>query len=130
MGSELAIHLAQNGRDVTLMHRHEEIKFGANGLHGQAVNEQIKILKINTAMSTSPVEITEEGVLGRNVQGDTFYKADTVIYAVGQRPLADETEKFRFCAPEFYIVGDCGTPATIYQATSQAYYAARDIGRI
>lgn len=115
VGSELAIHLAQNGRDVTLMHRHEEIKFGANGLHGQAVNEQIKILKINTAMSTSPVEITEEGVLGRNVQGDTFYKADTVIYAVGQRPLADETEKFRFCAPEFYIVGDCGTPATIYR---------------
>ena len=130
VGSELAIHLAQNGRDVTLMHRHEEIKFGANGLHGQAVNEQIKILKINTAMSTSPVEITDEGVLGRSAQGDTFYKADTVIYAVGQRPLADETEQFRFCAPEFYIVGDCGTPATIYQATSQAYYAARDIGRI
>lgn len=130
VGSELAIHLAQNGRQVTLMHRHEEIKFGANGLHGQAVNEQIKILKINTAMSTSPVEITEEGVLGRSAQGDTFYKADTVIYAVGQKPLADEAEQFRFCAPEFYIVGDCGTPATIYQATSQAYYAARDIGRI
>ena len=31
---------------------------------------------------------------------------------------------------DFYIIGDCGTPATIYQATSQAYYAARDIGRI
>ena len=44
--------------------------------------------------------------------------------------LADEAEQFRFCAPEFYTIGDCVTPATIYQATSQAFYAARDIGRL
>ena len=130
VGAELAIHLAENGRKVTLMHRHSEVKCGANGLHGQAIGEQIHILKIGTAMNTSPTKITDKGVYGKGPEGEKLYEADTVIYAVGQRPLADEAEQFRFCAPDFYIVGDCGTPATIYQATSQAYYAARDIGRI
>ena len=130
VGAELGIHLSIKGRDVTIMHRHAEIKVGANGLHGQALNEQINIRKIGTAMNTSPVEITDKGVIGRNEQGEKLYEADTVIYAVGQCPLVDEAEEFRFCAPEFYTVGDCVTPATIYQATSAAYYAARDIGRI
>ena len=130
VGAELAIHLAENGRKVTLMHRHSEVKCGANGLHGQAIGEQIHILKIGTAMNTSPTKITDKGVYGKGPEGEKLYEADTVIYAVGQRPLADEAEQFRFCAPDFYIVGDCGTPATIYQATSQAYYAARDVGRI
>ena len=130
VGAELALHLAICGKDVTIMHRHSNVKCGANGLHGQAIDEQIRILKIGTAFNTSPVEITEKGVVGKNAEGEKLYEADTVIYAVGQRPLADEAEQFRFCAPEFYTIGDCVTPATIYQATSQAFYAARDIGRI
>lgn len=130
VGAELAIHLAMNGRKVTLMHRHSEIKYGGNGLHGQAIGEQFAIRKIDTAMNTSPIEITEKGVIGKGPDGEKLFEADTVIYSVGQRPLAEEAEQFRFCAPEFYVVGDCGTPATILEATSQAYYAARDIGRI
>jgi len=130
VGAELSIHLAICGKQVTLMHRHGEVKVGANGLHGQAISEQIRIRKINAAFNTAPVEITDNGVIGKNAEGEKLYEADTVIYAVGQRPLQDEAEEFRFCAPEFYTIGDCVTPATIYQATSQAYYAARDIGRI
>ena len=122
--------LASCGKDVTIMHRHDQVKCGANGLHGQAIGEQIRIRKVGTAFNTSPVEITDKGVIGKNAEGEKLYEADTVIYAVGQRPLADEAEKFRFCAPEFYTIGDCVTPATIYQATSQAFYAARDIGRL
>lgn len=130
VGSELALHLAICGKNVTLMHRHKAVKCGANGLHGQAIGEQLSILQVDTAFNTSPVEITDEGVIGKNADGQRLYSADTIIYAVGQRPLSDVAEQFRFCAPEFYTIGDCVTPATIYQATSQAFYAARDIGRI
>ena len=96
VGAELALHLASCGKDVTIMHRHACIKCGANGLHGQAINEQIRIHKVGTAFNTSPVEITDDGVIGRNAEGEKLYPADTVIYAVGQRPLADEAEQFRF----------------------------------
>lgn len=130
VGAELGLHLAICGKDVTIMHRHEAVKCGANGLHGLALGEQLRIREVGTAFNTSPVEITDKGVIGKNAEGEKLYEADTVIYAVGQRPLQDETEQFRFCAPEFYTIGDCVAPAIIYQATSMAFYAAREIGRI
>ena len=55
--------------------------------------------------------------------------ADTVIYAVGQRPLRKEADALRHCAPEFYQIGDCLTPADIYEANRLAINAAMDIGK-
>jgi len=130
VGCELGIHLALNGRDVTILEMLPEPNFGNNELHGQAVCEQIRIHKINLETNTSACEITSEGVLANNKGTQRFYKADTVIYSVGQQPLSKEVDALRFCAPEFYSVGDCNHPANIMQATTQAYYAARNIGRI
>jgi hypothetical protein len=56
-----------------------------------------------------------------------FFAADTVIYAIGQQPLRAEADAFRFCAPEFYQIGDCLAAKNIQQATSMAYAVARDI---
>jgi NADPH-dependent 2,4-dienoyl-CoA reductase/sulfur reductase-like enzyme len=58
----------------------------------------------------------------------TLFGADTVIYAVGQRPLRLDADALRFCAPEFYQIGDCLTPRTIHEATAAAFTIARDIG--
>ena len=67
VGAELALHLASCGKDVTIMHRHDQVKCGANGLHGQAIGEQIRIRKVGTAFNTSPVEITDKGVIFRDL---------------------------------------------------------------
>jgi thioredoxin reductase len=61
--------------------------------------------------------------------GEKFFRADTVIYAVGQKPLQDEALALRFCAPEFYMLGDCVAPKNIANATGDAYDAAFNIGR-
>ena len=61
--------------------------------------------------------------------GTHLYEADTVIYAVGQRPLMAESEALRECAPEYYAIGDCIVPKDIWTATTNAYYIARDLGR-
>jgi hypothetical protein len=45
------------------------------------------------------------------------------------KPLREEAEALRFCAPEFYQIGDCVTPRNIAEATRCAYYAAIDLGR-
>ncbi len=58
----------------------------------------------------------------------TLFKADTVIYAVGQSPLHDEADALKFCAPEFHQIGDCLAPKNIHEATSTAFTIARDIG--
>ena len=53
--------------------------------------------------------------------------ADTVIYAVGQQPQRQAAVSLYDCAPEFYILGDCVSPANIMNATSAADAVARAI---
>ena len=106
-----------------------QLSFGLNMVHGEAVEEQIKAYDIKVCTSAKVLEVTDEGVIAE-YEGETqTFKADTVIYSVGQRPLSDEIDELRFCAPEFAVVGDGNGPATIYRANTEAYYAARDIGR-
>ena len=47
---------------------------------------------------------------------------------MGRRAVSVVCDELRFCAPEFYQIGDCTTPQTIYDATRQAYAIAMDIG--
>ena len=47
--------------------------------------------------------------------------ADTVIYAVGQKPRSEEADALTFLAPEFYQIGDCLSPESIMEATKTAY---------
>jgi hypothetical protein len=56
-----------------------------------------------------------------------FFTADTVIYAIGQQPLAAEANALRLCAPEFHQIGDCLAAKNIQQATSMAFAVAHDI---
>lgn len=57
------------------------------------------------------------------------YEADSVIYALGQVPLREESSGLRNCAPLFYQIGDCVESKNVYAANSTAYTIARDIGR-
>jgi pyruvate/2-oxoglutarate dehydrogenase complex dihydrolipoamide dehydrogenase (E3) component len=130
VGSELAIHLAQNGRNVTVLEMLPELNCGCNILHGQAVGIQIAGMGIKAAVGTKVLEITGKDVIAESKDGRKTFEADTVIYAIGQKPLLEEAKALSQCVPEFHMVGDCNVPANIRQAVYQAYYAVRDIGRV
>ena len=127
VGIELAIHLAQNGRGVTLMEMMPELNNAGNIMHQLALDVEINKLGIRLALGTRAVEITDQGVMGENSAGRTLYPADTVIYAIGQIPLSEDAYALRYCAPEFYTIGDCVVPKSILQATSMADAVARTI---
>lgn len=129
VGCELGIHLAMNGREVTILEMMPALNFGDNILHGRAIMNQISEQNMQLSLETKAVEITEKGVIGETKEGTNLFEADTVIYALGQRPLRNEADEIRFCAPEFHQIGDCNVPANIGEATIAAYYAARNIGR-
>ena len=126
VGCELAIHMNILGHNVTIVEMASAPNFAGNKLHGQAVTAKLKELEIPLYTNTKAMEITENGV--KTSAGE--FSADTVIYAVGQRALYEEVDALRFCAPEFYSVGDCNFPANITKATKEAFYAARNIGRL
>ena len=60
---------------------------------------------------------------------EKLFEADTVIYAIGQKPLYDEAGALAlYAAPAFYQIGDCNVPKNVSAATSAAYTIAKDIG--
>lgn len=130
VGCELGIHLAINEREVTVLEMAATPNFAGNMLHGEAVMAQIAIHGIRLLTNTKAMEIKDNGVVANGPDGEIFVEADTVIYAVGQKALSEEVDELRFCAPEFYSIGDCNMPANIAKATKEGYYAARDIGRV
>ncbi len=128
VGIELGIYLAQLGRSVTIIEMLDTLNDGGNFLHMVGLRTEMARYNIGVQLNTKAMEINTGGVIGHNSDGEKLFEADTVIYAVGQRPLSDEALALRFCAPEFYMLGDCNAPKNIAAATSAAYTIARDVG--
>jgi 2,4-dienoyl-CoA reductase-like NADH-dependent reductase (Old Yellow Enzyme family)/thioredoxin reductase len=129
VGIELGLHMAILGRDVTIVEMLPGLSVDPFSMHTLALNEQIEKLGLKIHTSTAVTEITAGGVRAKGPDGDVEFKADTVIYAVGQKPLRDEAAALSRCAGEFYQIGDCTVPKNILAATQAAWSVARDIGR-
>lgn len=150
VGLELGLYLAQNGHDITIIEMAPgtlatppkvegvsarmsgvmEIPAGYPFIQGIAIREEMnKLQNIRIICSTKALEVTEKGLLVDEAGEQKLLAADTVIYAIGQKPYRQEASILSKCAPEFYQVGDCVSPRNIYFATSEAYQAAADIGR-
>lgn len=128
-GAEEAIHWASQGKDVTVIEAIGELAANAPYVHRQAIlleykKSQAPKVKLNTACT----RVTEEGVWAAGPDGEErLYEADTILLAVGLRPLRQEAEAFRDCAPEFYIIGDCRRPQTVYDANRDGYNTAKGL---
>lgn len=130
VGIELGIHMAQNGRSVSIIEMLAELSVDKFSMHTLALFEQIEKLGIDIHTSTVVSEITPTGVLAKGPNGSMQMTADTVIYAAGQKPLREEAIAFSACAGEFHQIGDCVVPKNILTATQASWTIARDIGRL
>ena len=150
VGLELAVWLSSLGRQVTVVEMMPDLNDGGNVLHGLALTGQLKKYGVAVSPATLALEITDKGVRCRYTgaephpgfrfgtgtfypaadSGETVFPADTVVYAVGQRPLWEEADSLRGVVPEFHQIGDCVMPKNIHEATRTAYYTARDLGRM
>ncbi len=127
VGTELAIYLGGLGRKVTILEMAPALNDGGNILQGMSIKLELERLDIRVNLSTRALEITADGVIGESGGSKMLFKADTIITAMGMRSRHDIADELRFCAPEFYQIGDCLTPKNIYEATRCAYAAAMDI---
>ncbi len=123
VGCELGIFLQSLGREVTILEMAPRPGFGGNLLHGIAVEGELQRLGVDLRLNTRVTEVTPEGVRA----GEAFFPADAVVCALGRAPLRAEADALTLCAPAFHAVGDCVVPATIWQATHYAHYAAMDV---
>lgn len=130
VGIELGLHLLSLGKKVTVVEMTDQINDGGNFLHAIGVRAEIKKRGLDVHLNTAASEIRGGEVICKTPEGDVSFAADSVICAVGQRPLTDEATAFAGCASEVFYIGDCTQPRNITEATSAAFEIARNLGRI
>ncbi len=127
VGCETALHLAENGHEVTVLEMLDDIAKDGNDSHRRALIPRMAKL-LEWKCNVRVTEIEADGVRYLN-EDKTEQKidADNIIYAIGMKSNLSTVEKLRFSAPLFYQVGDCVTPRLIKQATYEGFCAAMDI---
>ncbi len=128
-GCELGIYLAMNGREVEIVEMTDQINDNGNFLHVQCMGTFLRKHKVNISFNTKAIEVTDKGLVCEGPDGVKTFEADTVVYAVGQKPLREEAFALSSCARQFYQIGDCNVPRNIGAATNTAFTIALDIGR-
>jgi pyruvate/2-oxoglutarate dehydrogenase complex dihydrolipoamide dehydrogenase (E3) component len=129
VGCETAVHVAQEGKDVTVIEMLREVCPDANMRYRPLLLDQLKKKSVVCRTDTRGVRITKKGLVCADEDGnEMLFDADTIICAVGQKPLRDVAERLRDCAQEAIEIGDCLKPGSVTEAVFRGYWAAIDIG--
>jgi NADPH-dependent 2,4-dienoyl-CoA reductase/sulfur reductase-like enzyme len=129
VGCEVGLHLAKNGKAVTVIEMLDEVARDAYRMHRVAlINEMDKMLTYRTGLTCTA--ITPDGVTATNREHkQESLPADTVVYAVGMSAHREEAERLRAAVQgvPVYEIGDCVCAAKVYDAVRQAFIAAMSI---
>jgi len=128
VGCESAVHLAREGKTVTVVEMLDELAKDANGRQRPILLEVMQELKIETKTGLRGVAVTKDGLTCADKDGrEVLFPADTVVCAVGQSPRRDVVLALRDAAPIVKTIGDCVTPKRIAEAVFHGHTAGMDI---
>ncbi|MEM0004795.1 MAG: FAD-dependent oxidoreductase [Desulfurococcaceae archaeon] len=133
VGVETALHLAAEGRDVTIVEALPEVARDIEPVSKIALLRPGGVLwkhRVKVLTNTTVVEVKKDGVdvlippLERK-----FIKADTVVLAVGRVSNLDRglLEAAKRAAREVYVIGDAKNPRKIIDAIHEGFYTALNI---
>jgi 2,4-dienoyl-CoA reductase-like NADH-dependent reductase (Old Yellow Enzyme family)/thioredoxin reductase len=127
VGCETAVHLAQEGKDVTVVEMLPDVCLDANGRH-----RPLLVAELQKSVACRPglkaVRVLKDALVTVDKDGNEItFKADTIILAAGQRPLRTVADTLRDSAPEVVELGDVVKPAQVTQAVFRGHFAALDI---
>lgn len=141
-GVETAMYLAENGHDVTILTRQNEIAYDASHLHyitmcdlargsdGRsrmlAAWEKYDNLKSIVHATTTKVEGSTVTYL--DADGcEHILTADSIVICGGVVPNAEAAMAYGDCADEFYAIGDCAGAGNIQRCIRDAWSRANMI---
>jgi len=126
-GVEAALYMADLGKKVTVLEKFDKLP-GVTGCYGWGVLGKVAELGVPVLEHVDVQEITADAVRFIDNGEEKEIRADSVFYAVGMRSNRELYYAIADKAPFVDIVGDARQVARIGEATSQAYFAALDIG--
>ena len=131
IGVETGLHLAQQGKQVTVIEMKDVVAEEAKRVHYynmfiDAVEEYADSLKI--ILKATCTEVTAQGVTYRDEAGDLHtVEAGTVLLAAGMKANAACAYQYAGCGKQFFAIGDCGTMGNLQTAIRAGYQIASTI---
>lgn len=123
VGSEAAVSFRHEGKECSIIEMKPVIAEEVNSFYRGGLMVEVE-KSASIYVDTKVKEIVQTGVLCERAGEEFIIEADSVVCALGFRSPYDKVDALCNCVDEYYIVGDCSNVGQIYQATSQAYYAA------
>jgi 2,4-dienoyl-CoA reductase-like NADH-dependent reductase (Old Yellow Enzyme family)/thioredoxin reductase len=126
VGCETAVHLAEQGKQVTLIEMQDELpEAWVNG--GLEAGLMLRMDKAGVQVRTGwhVDEVSKAGAVCSDREWrQHIVEADTVVLATGLTAKAALVESLHPTAPEIYVVGDCVEARRIANACEEAWRAA------
>jgi 2,4-dienoyl-CoA reductase-like NADH-dependent reductase (Old Yellow Enzyme family)/thioredoxin reductase len=130
VGVETGMKLAKEGHEVTVIEMRDELAADTTRIHYLSMFKAAweAIPAFHGIVNATVTSVSPDGVFYKDKAG-TEHKvaADSIVVSVGMKSKTAEAEAFYGAAPEFYIIGDCSSPATVQQATRSAFATAMQI---
>lgn len=129
VGCETALWLAKQGKNVTVIARHEAMRdmYWINSKDIKEKLDETGMAKILTF--TSIIEINKDGVVVIDEQGNkNTLTADTVVLAVSLKPNTKLTKELSGeMSFEVYAIGDCVESRRVFHTIKEAFRIGRII---
>lgn len=130
VGTEAAIHLAMQGRQVTVIDMDPNCSLVTTGAEYDLL-QMCREYNVRRLLGLRLLEIEDFKVIAEDVATGERHEldADTVLLAAGMKPRREEAMRFYHCCPEvdFRMVGDCYASGDVRDAVHSAFDAARYI---
>jgi len=124
VGCETTLHLAQQGKRVTIMRRGPQLAAKVNPHVGVPLIRRLEAKGVTILTGVQYEEITGAGVIVRTEAGERrTVEADTVVLAAGARPNTELLSSVEGKAAQVICVGDCVEPRGIREAVEAGYRA-------
>jgi thioredoxin reductase len=118
VATDTAMHLAQKGKNVTVLTTEKELATDASEFIGLGLKSAYQALEAEGNFSYV-TEATVKNIAAGQVTyidakgGEKSIQADNVVLYAGRKPRQEEAMKFAGTAKRFFIIGDCMMPGII-----------------
>jgi 2,4-dienoyl-CoA reductase-like NADH-dependent reductase (Old Yellow Enzyme family)/thioredoxin reductase len=130
-GCETALHLAQEGKKVTVidMLPLDETAQDSSIYNLMVLRNLLERLNVALKGEMRLTEVTETGAKVKDKDGrELIIACDTVVLSVGVRPRYDVVNELQGAAPDVYVIGDCRRErSNIFHAVTDGFNAATNI---
>ena len=128
IGCEIALHLAQQGKQVTIIEILSDVGINIGFGDKLALLRLLSENKVNWYTDITPEEITGEGVIAAGIDGKRMtFRADTVVLAAGMEADDKLYRELKGEFTEIYKVGDAREARKIINAIHEGDFVAGEI---